>query len=332
MRAYVVESFGKAGRVKTDVPMQQPQAHELLIEVHASGVNPVDTKIAGGLFETAAPALPAVIGMDVAGVVVGIGEAVNGYAMGDEVYGCVGGLKGRPGTLADYVVADARLVAPKPASLSMREAAALPLVCITAWEGLIDRAKIRQGDKVLIHSGAGGVGHVAVQIAKAHGADVYTTVSTPEKQRIAQAFGVTAIPYRDVSVADYVAQFTGGKGFDVVYDTVGGQVFEESAAATKLDGKLITCAGWGMHNLTDVLGRSLDLIGIFMALTLLSGKRLERHGEILQDMKPFIEAGQLRPLLDPRRFTLDEVAQAHEHLLSGQAIGKIVVDIKNPTD
>lgn len=328
MRAYVVETFGQPGQVKTGLPVEQPKAHELLIEVHASGVNPVDTKIAGGLFETAAPALPAIIGMDMSGVVVGIGKDVKGFALGDEVFGCVGGLKGRPGTLAEYVVADARLVALKPKSLSMRQAAALPLVCITAWEGLIDRAKITHGQTVLIHSGAGGVGHVAVQIAKAFGADVYTTVSTPEKQKIAHDFGATAIPYREMSVADYIAKFTGNKGFDVVYDTVGGQIFEDSAAATKRNGKLISCAGWGMHDLTNVLGRSLDLIGIFMALTLLTNENIERHGDILREMTPLIEAGQLRPLLDAQHFTMETVVQAHEHLLSGKAVGKIVVDIK----
>lgn len=328
MRAYVLETFDQPGHVKIDLPVEQPKAHEILIEVHASGVNPVDTKIARGLFETAAPALPAVIGMDMAGVVVAIGKDVKNFTIGDEVYGCVGGLKGRPGTLAEYVVADARLVAPKPKSLSMREAAALPLVCITAWEGLIDRAKITPGQTILIHSGAGGVGHVAVQIAKAHGGIVYTTVSTPQKQKITSDFGATAIMYRETSVADYITTLTDNKGFDVVYDTVGGQVFEESAMATKRHGKLITCAGWGLHDLNNILGRSLDLIGIFMALTLLTNENLERHGEILREMTPLIDAGQLRPLLDPRHFTLDNVAQAHTHLLSGQAIGKIVVDVK----
>lgn len=328
MRAYVVESFGQPGVVKTDLPVAQPKANELLIEVHASGVNPVDTKIAGGLFETAAPTLPAIIGMDVAGVVAGIGKDVKSFALGDEVYGCVGGLKGRPGTLAEYVVADARLVALKPQSLSMRQAAALPLVCITAWEGLVDRAKINKGQTVLIHSGAGGVGHVAIQIAKSFGADVYTTVSTPEKQKIARDFGVTAIPYRDMSVADYITKYTGNKGFDVVYDTVGGQVFEDSAVATKRNGKLISCAGWGMHDLTNILGRSLDLIGIFMALTLLTDENIERHGDILREMAPLIESGQLCPVLDSQHFTLETVVQAHEYLLSGQALGKIVVDIK----
>lgn len=328
MRAYVVEAFGQTGRVHTDLPVEQPKAHELLIEVYASGVNPVDIKISGGLFETAAPVLPAIIGMDLAGVVVGVGKDVKGFAIGDEVYGCVGGLKGRPGTLAEYVVADARLVALKPKSLSMRQAAALPLVCITAWEGLVDRAKITAGQSALVHSGAGGVGHVAVQIAKAFGAEVYTTVSTSEKQKIAHDLGAVAIPYREMSVADYITKFASGQGFDVVYDTVGGQVFEDSATATKRNGKLITCAGWGMHDLTNVLGRSLDLIGIFMALTLLTGENLERHGDILREMTPLIEAGHLYPLLDPQQFTLDNVVQAHEHLLSGKAIGKIVIDIK----
>ena len=327
MRAFVLESFGQPGIVKTDMLVPQPKPGEVLVKIHASGVNPADLKIAQGHLAPAAPELPAILGMDFAGVVAALGDGATQFSVGDAVYGCAGGVKGHPGTLAEYAAVDARLVAHKPARLSMREAAALPLVSITAWEGLVDRAKTGHTDKVLIHAGAGGVGHVAIQIAKAFGAEVFATVSTPYKQDIAHQLGATPIAYQDVSVKDYVTKHTGGEGFDIVYDTVGGAVFEEAAAATRLYGKLISCAAWQDHNLSSVLGASLDLIGIFMLLPMLTGKNLEHHGKILTQITRLVNAGRLHPLLDPVRFSLDDVNAAYAHLASGQAVGKIVVDI-----
>lgn len=326
MRAYIIEEFGKPGRLRGDLPIPQPGEGQVLVEVHASGVNPADLKIAAGHLDAAAPALPAILGMDFAGVLAGIGPGVEGFAVGDPVYGCGGGVKGRPGTLAEFVVVDARLVARKPVRLSMREAAALPLVAITAWEGLVDRAKVAPGEAVLIHAAAGGVGHVAIQIAQAFGARVFATASTPEKLAIARDFGAEPIPYRDVAVADYVAQYTGGAGFDVVYDTVGGSTLDDAAAATRIYGRLISCAAWEPHDLVPVLGRSLDLIGIFMLLPMLTGRGLARHGEILRELATLVDAGRLSPLLDPSRFTLAEAAAAHAHLDSGRAVGKVVID------
>lgn len=327
MRAFILESFGQPGMVKTDIPTVEPKPGEILVQVHASGVNPADLKIAQGHLAPAAPTLPAILGMDFAGIITGLGEGVTQFSIGDAVYGCAGGVKGRPGTLAEYVAVDARLVAHKPTSLSMREAAALPLVSITAWEGLVDRAKVKNGDKVLIHAGAGGVGHVAIQIAKAFGAEVFTTVSTPNKQDIARHLGATPIAYRDMAVKDYVAHYTNGEGFDVVYDTVGGSVFEEAASATRLYGKLISCAAWQDHNLSSVLGSSLELIGIFMLLPMITGKNLKRHGEILQEIARLVDTAKLHPVLDSSCFGLDDVTAAYEHLASGHAVGKIVIDI-----
>lgn len=327
MHAFVIEGFGKTGAVRADLPVPQPQSGEVLVKVHASGVNPADLKIAQGHLAPAAPEMPAILGMDFAGIVTALGDGVVEFSVGDAVYGCAGGVKGRPGTLADYVAVDARLIAHKPVGLSMREAAALPLVSITAWEGLVDRAKIDSADTVLIHAGAGGVGHVAVQIAKAFGAAVFATASTPQKQDIVRAYGATPIAYQTVSVKDYVAQHRGGDGFDIVYDTVGGPVFEESAAATRLYGKLISCAAWEEHNLGCVLGASLELIGIFMLLPMLTGKNLETHGKILVEITKLVNAGKLRPLLDPAQFSLEDVPAAYAHLASGKAVGKVVVDI-----
>lgn len=327
MRAYVTTEFGKPGQLRDDVPRPKAAPGELLIAVHASGVNPADLKIAAGQLGPAAPDLPAILGMDFAGVVAEVGPGVQGFAVGDAVYGCAGGVKGRAGTLAEFVAVDARLVALKPARLSMREAAALPLVSITAWEGLVDRAAVSVGETVLVHAAAGGVGHVAIQIARAFGAKVFATASTPAKLAIAERLGAEPIPYRDMTTEDYVARHTGGSGFDVVYDTVGGSVLEQSAVATRLYGRLISCAAWEPHDLVPVLGRSLNLIGIFMLLPMLTGQGLAHHGDILREVAALVDAGKLTPLLDSVRFPLAETAAAHAHLDSGRALGKVVIDI-----
>src|ERR1700678_1038458 len=162
MIAYVVEIAGGPFRA-VEIPTPQPASDQVLVKIRASGVNPLDTKIRAGGGGHAKQPLPAVLGLDMAGVVVMVGADVTAFRPGDEVFGMVGGVGGLQGTLAEFVLANADLFALKPKSLSMREAAALPLVTITAWEGLVDRAKVHAGQKLLVHAGAGGVGHVAVQ-------------------------------------------------------------------------------------------------------------------------------------------------------------------------
>src|SRR5580700_6909041 len=205
--------------MQVDLPHPAASAGQVLVRVHTSGVNPLDTKIRAGKAAHAKQPLPAVLGLDMAGVVEEVGPGVTAFWPGDEVYGMVGGVGGLQGTLAEFVVANADLIAPKPKSLSLREAAALPLVTITAWEGIVDRAKVHGGQKVLVHAGAGGVGHIAVQLAKSCGADVFATVS-PDKRAVAENFGATAIDYTALTPEQYVDVHTGGEGFDVVYDTV----------------------------------------------------------------------------------------------------------------
>src|ERR1700712_2881800 len=200
---------------------------QVLVQVSASGVNPLDAKIRAGQAGHARQPLPGVLGLDLAGVVRAVGAGVSRFRVGDEVYGLAGGVAGRQGSLAEYAAVDADLLAHKPANLSMREAAALPLITISAWEGLVDRARTHAGQKVLVHGGAGGVGHIAVQIAKALGAEVYATV-TPAQFETVRRFGATPIDHTSTRVEDYVAQHTGGAGFDVIYDTVGGAVLDAS--------------------------------------------------------------------------------------------------------
>ena len=167
------------------------------------------------------------LGIDLAGVVETVGDGVAAFRRGDEVYGMTGGVGGLQGSLAQYAAVDADLLAPKPANLTMREAAAIPLIFITAWEGLVDRAAVHSPQKVLIQGGAGGVGHIAIQIARAFGAEVFATGSAASKPFI-ERLGAVAIDYQQMSAENYVAEFAGGRGFDIVYDTVGGATLDAS--------------------------------------------------------------------------------------------------------
>lgn len=324
MKAYLVENPGGAF-TPIDVPRPVPGAGQVLVRVHASGVNPLDTKIRAGKAAHAEQPLPAVLGLDMAGLVEEIGPGVSAFHPGDEVYGMVGGVGGLPGTLAEFVVADASLLAIKPRSLSMREAAALPLSVITAWEGLVDRARVHPRQKVLIHAGAGGIGHVAVQIARAFGAEVFATVS-PDKRTIAESFGAVAIDYRSLSPEQYVALHTAGQGFDVVYDTVGGETIDASFIAVKrYTGHVVSCLGWSTHSLAPLSFRGATYSGVFTLLPLLTGVDRAHHGRVLREAAALADAGKVKPLLNERRFSPADIDAAHALVESG-ALGKVVVE------
>ncbi len=213
-----------------------------------------------------------------------------------------------------------------PGRLSMREAAAIPLVFITAWEGLVDRARVRAGQKVLVQGGAGGVGHVAIQIARAFGAEVYGT-SSAGKRAVVEQSGATAIDYNTRTTEQYVAEFTGGAGFDVIYDTFGGPVLDASFAAVARFGHVVSALGWGTHALAPLSFKAATYSGVFTLLPLLTGVGREHHGEIMREATRLVEANQLKVKVDPRTFTLDTVAEAHAALADGQARGKLVVDV-----
>ncbi|MEM7503876.1 MAG: zinc-binding dehydrogenase, partial [Pseudomonadota bacterium] len=224
MQAMILSEYGSNAEFQlTELPEPSVEPGHVLVRVAATSVNTVDTMIRqlGQENLPLSPDLPAVLGMDFAGTVEAVGDGVTTFAAGDEVFGCAGGLADLQGALADYILADARLVARKPSALSMREAAALPLVGITAYEGL-QRANVRSGQKVLVHGGAGGVGHVAVQLAKHFGADVHATGTGERQLGAIQRAGATAIDFRAEPVADYVRRCTDGKGFDAIFDSVGG--------------------------------------------------------------------------------------------------------------
>ena len=325
MKALIVESAGGPFRL-IDRPRPRPGEQEVLVRVAASGVNPLDTKIRAGAAGHARHPLPAILGLDLAGYVEAMGDGVDRFRPGDEVYGMTGGVGGLPGSLAEYAVVDADLLARKPANLSMRRAAALPLVAITAWEGLVDRAKIRAGQTVLVQGGAGGVGHLAIQIARAFGADVFAT-HRGAHAALLESLGATAINNQAQSVESYTAEYTGGRGFDLVYDTVGGEQLDASFAAVGKFGHVVSCLGWGVHALAPLSFKAATYSGVFTLLPLLSGEGRARHGAILADVARLVEAGQVVPRVDDRIFDLASAADAHDAVSSGGAQGKVVVSV-----
>jgi NADPH:quinone reductase-like Zn-dependent oxidoreductase len=328
MQAIVLNIAG-APLVSQQIERSAAGPGQVLVRVCASGVNPLDTKIAAGKAEHARVQLPAVLGIDMAGVVDSVGAGVEGYAAGDRVYGMTGGIGGVQGSLAEYVAVDARLLAHMPPQLTMREAAALPLIFITAWEGLVDRAHVGPGKTVLVHGGAGGVGHMAVQLALALGATVFATGSAGQRGTI-EGMGAVFIDYRTSSVEDYVQQYTDGEGFDIVYDTVGGTTLDASfRAARQYHGHVVSCLGWGTHALAPLSFRAATYSGVFTLLPLLSGEGRAHHGEIMKEASTLIAAGKLKVVLDPARYTLDaaSVAAAHAALIEGSARGKVVVEV-----
>jgi NADPH2:quinone reductase len=302
------------------------QSGQVLVRIQASGVNPLDTKIYAGAAPHARQPLPAILGLDLAGVVEAVGTGVDRFRPGDAVYGMTGGVGGHPGTLAQFAAVDADLLALKPANLSMRESAALPLVFITAWEGLVDRAAVRANQRVLIHGGAGGIGHIAVQLANSLGATVFATGSASQREQI-EGLGATFIDHTRERVTDYVARLTGGVGFDVIFDTVGGATLDASFEAVRRFGHVVSALGWGMHALAPLSFRAATYSGIFTLLPLLTNQGRAHHGEILEAAARLVEAGSVRPHLDPRRFTLDSVGEAYAALTSRTARGRLVVDV-----
>ncbi len=311
---------------RRSVPRPAPGAGEVLIRTIASGVNPLDTKIHAGAAAHARQPLPAILGIELAGIVDSVGPGVTQFRAGDEVIGMVGGVGGHPGTLAEFVAADARLLAHKPSKLTMREAACLPLSFITAFEGLVDRADVRAGQTVLVHGAAGGVGRMVVQLARSRGAVVFGTDSA-SKREIVEESGATFVDYRAESVDDYVARCTRARGFDVVYDTVGGATLDASFQAVRRFGRVVSALGWGTHALAPLSFRAGTYSGVFTLLPLITGEGREHHGEILAEATRLAEAGQLRPLLDAQRYTLDDVTDAYARLSSGAAVGRLVVDV-----
>ncbi|MGB5734290.1 MAG: zinc-dependent alcohol dehydrogenase family protein [Thiohalocapsa sp.] len=323
------EPGGPEVLTETDLPMpgiEHPT--DVLVRLAAAGVNPVDTKIRSRgtlLPET----LTAVLGCDGAGVVEAVGDGVRRFKPGDAVWFCHGGLGGPNGNYAEYIVVDEAVAQPKPQSLDFVHAAAGPLVLITAWEALHDRARIHEGQTVLIHAGAGGVGHVAIQLARLAGARVAATVSSPEMADYVHSLGAEcAINYRDEDLVDAIADWTEGRGVDVAFDTVGGDVFRRTIPAMAVYGDLVTILDPSPADLKEA--RNLNLrISLELMLTpqlrkmkdamAYQGSILRRCGDLFDQSKLEIYVG--------KTFPLASAAEAHRSLEAGGTKGKLVLTI-----
>lgn len=326
----ILNSYGEdAVFEKQEINKPVLKSGEILIRIAASSVNTVDTMMRkAGKELSFSPDNPAILGMDVAGTIEAVAGDVSAFKEGDEVYGCVGGLADLQGTLAEYVAADHRLIAKKPENLSMAEAAAIPLVGITAYEGLM-RAQISSGQKVLVHGGSGGVGHIALQLAKHFGASVYATGGGEKQSELIEHLGAVAINYKTESVESYVQKYTHGAGFDVVFDSVGGANLLNSFDAAALNGQIATTVSLCELDLSMAHFKGLSLHVVFMLIPMLYNFKRETHGEILKKIADIVDLGDLKPVLDEQKFTLEEAGQAHARLESRKAMGKVVITNNN---
>lgn len=326
MKAIVFDHFGPPEvfrEAELDLPKLKPGY--VLVKVHASSVNPIETKIRSGLVPAITPAFPAVLNGDFSGTVVEAGEGVTDFKAGDEVFGCAGGVVNESGALAEYMLADSRLIWHKPENIDHKTAALYPLVSITASE-LLEKAQIKPGDKVLIHGIAGGVGHIVLQLAKQLGAEVYGTVSGESKARMALGLGADAvINYRQTGTEEYIRQYTDGKGFDVVIDTVGGENLLESFKAVKLNGTVCTTNSRVSLDLGMMHRKAISLRCVFILIPLVDGIGRERHGIILKELAGLIEQGKLKILKADKEFLFTEAGEAHKYLETGKAEGKVAL-------
>ncbi|MGW2747328.1 NADP-dependent oxidoreductase [Streptomyces sp. NPDC001450] len=306
MRAVVVEQWGgPENLVEREVERPEPGLGEVLVRVHAAGVNPVDwkTRASGALIEWGA--VP-VVGWDVSGTVEAVGPGVGVFQVGDEVFG-MPLFPRQAGGYAEYVVAPARHLAPKPAGLSHVEAAALPLAALTAWQALVDVAHVRPGERVLVHAAAGGVGHFAVQIAKARGAYVIGTASAGKHDLVRELGADEVVDYRSVRFEDVVSDV------DVVLDGLGGETAERSLKVLRAGGRLITLPG------PDDLPAVQD--GVRAVWVLVEPDHLG-----LREIAALVERGALRPVVETV-LPLGEAAKAHEIGEQGRTTGKIVLTV-----
>jgi len=303
------------------------QANQVKVKIQAAGVNPIDTKVRSmAMFYP--DLLPAVLGCDLAGEVVAIGDQVTKFNIGDNVWACHGGLGNEQGNYAEYNVLDQRWLSIMPKSL-FSTAAAAPLVLITAWGALYDRGGLQAGETVLIHAGAGGVGHVAIQLAKLKGAHVITTVSTAEKAKLVKSLGADdVILYRQENVLECVNKLTDGRGVDLTLDTVGGDVFAQSIPMTAHFGRIVTLLAVSEVDLSEARIRNLSLIFELMLTPSLRhlDKDRDQHTFILEQCAELMDADKLQIFVD-EVLPLAEAAQAHTKLEQGHNIGKIVLTL-----
>jgi NADPH2:quinone reductase len=301
---------------------------EILVRLRAAGVNPIDMKLRQrGVLKPDNDLH--ILGCDGAGIVEAVGTKVQKFQVGDEVYFCNGGLGGLNGNYAELAVIDERFTAKKPTSISFAEAAAAPLVLITAWESLYDRGRLEAGQKVLILAGAGGVGHVAIQLAKLKGADVCTTISSEEKANFVRELGADLpIFYKNTDVVDAVLGWTKAKGVDLAFDTVGDETFYQTFSSVRVYGDVVTILepNPALGNLKTARLRNLRISLELMLTPMLYSLVDEQiqQAKILAECANLIDRGSLKIKVS-NQFPLEEAVAAHKLLESGSVTGKIVL-------
>ncbi|MCO4318768.1 NADP-dependent oxidoreductase [Phyllobacterium sp. 21LDTY02-6] len=333
MKAFLIDRYAKGGALRlAEVPEPELRDNDVMVEIHAASVNVLDAKIRDGEFKLILPyRLPLILGNDVAGTVVRVGRNVRRFKAGDAVYARPE--QDRIGTFAQYIAIDAADVAPKPANLTMEEAASIPLVALTAWQVLVERARLEKGQKILIHAGSGGVGTIAIQLARHLGAHVATTTSTGNIELVRSLGADVVIDYRNEKFEEVI------EGYDVVLNSLGKDTLEKSLEVLKPGGKLISISGppdpdfarqngsgWPLRQIMRLMSfgirskarrRGIDYSFLFMTA---NGDQLARIGAL-------IEAGAIRPVID-RVFPFAQTNEALAHVETGRAKGKVVIAMK----
>ncbi len=333
MKAFIVDRYGSKDGVRAgDMPDPELREDDVLVQIHAAGVNLLDAKIRDGEFKLFLPyRFPLILGNEVAGVVVRVGSRVQRFKPGDEVYARPD--DDRIGAFAEFIAIQEDAVAKKPKNLTMEEAASIPLVGLTAWQVLVERAKLSAGQKVLIHAGSGGVGTVAIQLAKHLGAIVATTTSTANLEWVKRLGADIVIDYRKDDFEKILHDY------DVVLNSLGGETLEKSLRVLKPGGKLISISGPPDPDFAQ--DRGLSWI-VRLAMRLLSYRirnKAKRHhvsysflfmrasGDQLREIGSLIESGIIRPVMD-RVFPFEATKEALAYVETGRAKGKVVVKVR----
>ena len=333
MQAILMTAAGNADmlQLREIARPELPSPHHLLVKLAAAGVNPIDTKL------RAKPVyypdkLPAILGCDGAGIVAETGSAVTRFKPGDAVYFCNGGIGDEPGCYAEYTTLHEEYCAAKPANLSLEESAALPLVLLAAWEALVERANLQSGQTILIHAAAGGVGHIAVQLAHHLGAHIAVTVSGDKKTGLTQGLGAEkTINYREQDFVRETLNWTEGRGVDIVFDTVGSETFLRSLNAVRIGGKLASLLATPLSLADTQLARLRNLSLCFELM--LTPQVLKLHDErirqrrILEQGAQLVEAGKLGVLVS-HKLPLKNAAEAHRLIEAGGMTGKVVLTMQ----
>ncbi|WP_217577884.1 NADP-dependent oxidoreductase [Mesorhizobium sp. GbtcB19] len=333
MKAFVVDKYGKKAALRlVEVPAPALQDEDVLVEIHAAGVNLLDAKIRDGEFK---PILryrpPFILGHDVAGIVVRVGSKVRKFKPGDEIYARP--RDGRVGTFAEFIAINEADVALKPKNLSMEEAASIPLVALTAWQVLVDKAGLRRGQKVFIQAGSGGVGTFAIQLAKDLGATVATTAGAASTALVKSLGADIVVDYRKDDFEKLL------KDYDVVINSQDAKTLEKSLGVLKPGGKLISISGPPDAEFARKLGLNMMLKLVMRALSRGIRKKAERagveysflfmwaQGDQLNKITPLLESGTIRPVID-RIFPFEETNEALAFVEKGRAKGKVVIKVK----